>query len=47
VFNVLRKAALMKLRALKVENRRRYSGRMRMTRAAVDDGFFIQALFGG
>jgi predicted transposase YbfD/YdcC len=43
--NIMRKLALKRLRALKVE-KKRYSAKLRMMRAMLDDGFLSRALFG-
>jgi hypothetical protein len=41
----MRKPALKRLRALKVE-KKRYGTKLRMMRAMLDDGFLSRALFG-
>jgi predicted transposase YbfD/YdcC len=43
--NIMRKLALKRLRSLKVE-KKRYSARLRMTRAILDNDFLYKALFG-
>jgi predicted transposase YbfD/YdcC len=43
--NIMRKLALKRLRALKVE-KKRYSAKLRMLRAVPDDAFLSRALFG-
>jgi predicted transposase YbfD/YdcC len=44
--NILRKLALKRLRGLKVE-KKRYSAKLRMLRAVLDNAFLSRALFGG
>jgi predicted transposase YbfD/YdcC len=43
--NIMRKLALKRLRSLKVE-KKRYSAKLRMLRAVLDDSFLSRALFG-
>ncbi|MDR3311822.1 MAG: hypothetical protein LBS64_01640 [Spirochaetaceae bacterium] len=43
--NIMRKLALKRLRALKVD-KKRYSAKLRMLRAVLDDRFLSRALFG-